>query len=136
MPPTSVALIAPDPSDQIAWRLALRRVAADVRSVHLTDAVALPTVGRWVVVLRGRAALLQKPQWARCLTARTLLVIDSTAGALRLAHAIRHPVLITNRTMAHALDRQIALLDAMTAGIACYGRSQPEPDPGAVLIAA
>lgn len=136
MPPTRIALIAPNPSDHTAWRLALRRVAADVCSVHLDEEKAIPPVCLWVVVLRGRAELLRTLTWTTCLTARTLLVIDSTPHALRLAQSIPHPVLITDRAMADALEEQIALLTTMTAGIARFSRTVALPDSSTLPLAA
>lgn len=135
MPLTPVALIAPDPSDHIAWRLALRRVAADVRSVYLAEAAMLPTVDLWVVVLRGQSTLLQDPTWASCLTARSLLVADATPQALRMARAIRHPVLITRRTMGETLDEQLTLLRDMATGIVFYGSTAPRSTSLALHLA-
>lgn len=136
MPPPAIALIAPDPSDHIAWRLALRRVAADVRSVQLTEAAALPILSLWVVVLRGHAELLHAPEWASCLTARTLLVVDATAPALRLARLIRHPVLIAPRVLAYALDTQLVMLRELTAGIVHVGHADLPPLPDALPLVA
>jgi hypothetical protein len=125
---TSIGLIAPHYDDHVAWRLALRRIGPDICSVYPEDAEALPALDLWVIVLRGLDPLLIRPEWASCLTARTLLVADANQAARRLAQHIRHPVLITTRLIANQeLERQIALLNMITSGHVIYlGHARPQ----------
>lgn len=136
MAPTRIGLIAPNLPDTVAWRLALRRVVADVRSVTPSEREPLPEVALWAVVLRPGDWLLANIHWARRLSARTLLVIDDTPPALQLAHAISHPVLIGRRaTAAQCLDDELALLHEMTAGIVIYEHPIIRTVPDAIPLA-